>query len=209
MLILKPKQKNWTHYLKYGQRMFFKRNSIIFKEDSCGEEGFYFLQKGVVKIYTSAFAGKDQIIDIITEGQVFGEQTVDRQPYFSTARAFEDSVVYFLPYSTIKGLMKDDHELRLLFYHSLGKKIGLLLNNILIHSLPAEQLLARCILKIRKQYNNNRIPLTQQDLSKYTGLTRITIYKLFKKWENQYILVENKNITVLNPQGLKEIADIS
>lgn len=204
-LMSKAKQENWKYYLKYGERIFFKRNSAIFKEGSLGKEGFYYLKKGVIKVFTNTFTGKERTIDIIFDGQVFGEQTVDGQPYFSTARSLEDSIVYFLPFSKIDALMKEDHQLRLLMSESLGNKLEILLNNLLIHSLPAEQLLALCILKISAQYNGH-IPLTQQEISKYTGLTRITIYKIFRNWEDeQLILVGNKTITITDYEALEEI----
>lgn len=208
MLTLQSNQSNWEDYLKYGERLFFKRKSTIFKEGTIGEGGFYYLQKGVVKVYTTTFTGKERTIDIMFSGQVFGEQTVDRHPYFSTARSFEDSVVYFLPYWKLHDLMKKDHALRLLMCDSLRTKLDLLLNNLLIQSLPAEQLMAVYLLRISMQYNNH-IPLTQQEISQYTGLTRITIYKIFKKWESdELILVGNKNITINDLKRLEDIAAI-
>ncbi|SDI27370.1 cAMP-binding domain of CRP or a regulatory subunit of cAMP-dependent protein kinases [Alteribacillus persepolensis] len=201
--------KNWEKYLKYGRRYFFKRKSIIYEEHSLGEEGFYYVKDGFVKVSTKTLREEEKTIDIIGEGRPFGEQASDGKPYFSTATALENCIIYFFPYDAMKSLMNSDHTFRMLMYNGLTEKLKLLTSNMMIRSLPSEQLLAQSILEIKQKYNDEKIPLTQQELSRYTGLTRITIYKIFKKWGGEIVRVENKNIVVKQPRSLRKIVTAS
>ncbi|WP_158734834.1 Crp/Fnr family transcriptional regulator [Alteribacillus sp. YIM 98480] len=204
-----PKTKSWEQYLKYGQRHFFKKKSIIFEAHSLGKEGFYYLKDGFVKVSTKTLSGEERTIDIIGEGRPFGEQTADGQPYFSTATALENCIIYFFCYDDIKSLMDNDHTFRMLMYDGLTEKLKLLTNHMTVRSLPSEQLLAQSILEIKQKYNDHKIPLTQQELSRYTGLTRITIYKIFKKWGDDIVHIEKKNIVVKQPRSLRKIVEAS
>ncbi|MFD1707867.1 Crp/Fnr family transcriptional regulator [Siminovitchia sediminis] len=199
-------RKGWEDYFQYGKRTFYRKKSIIYSVDSSERTGFYYLERGFVKVSTKTFSGEERTIDIVSAGRTFGEQTADERPYFSTAVALEDCVVYFFRYDVIKRLMDDDHQLRILIYSGLTEKLKLLANNVMIQSLPPERQLAQSLLHILRKYNDHQIPMTQKELSSFTGLKRGTIYKIFKKWGDEVIIVEKKKIIVKMPQKLKEIA---
>src|SRR5690625_3340278 len=86
---------SWTPYLKYGERQFVKKKTTIYWQKEEGDNGFYYLEKGIIKISTRIYDGEERILDIVSSGHPFGEQTVDGEMYFSTAITLEDSIVYF------------------------------------------------------------------------------------------------------------------
>ena len=104
--------------------------------------------------------------------------------------------------------MKEDHQFRMLVYTSMTEKLKVLSDNVVFQSLPSEQLIARTILILRDKYVNRRIPFNQQELCRYTNLNRITVYKVFKKWDDEIVSLKDKNITVKNVNVLQEIAAI-
>ncbi|MBR3121802.1 MAG: Crp/Fnr family transcriptional regulator [Oceanobacillus sp.] len=199
---------SWDAYLKYGIRQFFKQKATIYCEKDDGVEGFYYLKKGIIKISKTNYASEERIIDIVCSEQLFGEQTADGGMYFSTASALEDCIVYFFSYEKIRALMKEDHQFRMLVYTSMTEKLKVLSDNVVFQSLPSEQLIARTILILRDKYVNRRIPFNQQELCRYTNLNRITVYKVFKKWDDEIVSLKDKNITVKNVNVLQEIAAI-
>nr|WP_275899690.1 Crp/Fnr family transcriptional regulator [Bacillus piscicola] len=186
--------------------MFFKKHATIYEQGTMGEDCIYYLKRGTVKVFMTTYSGKERTIEIITNERIFGEQTVDRKPYFSSAKVLDDAVVYCIEGRTIKDLLKKDPDLRLLLFDSLRNKLELLVHTVVMDKLPAEQLLARSIIDILAVFNTNQIPLTQQELSQYTGLTRVTIYTILRKWGPEKIKAANRHLIVTDPKSIEEIA---
>ena len=54
-------------------------------------------------------------------------------------------------------------------------------------------------------YQSKEINFTQQELSLYVGLTRITVYKVLKEWTAEGIVsIKNRKIYIFKPEALKE-----
>ncbi|WP_174614636.1 Crp/Fnr family transcriptional regulator [Virgibacillus ihumii] len=199
---------SWIPYLKYGERNYYKRKSVIYQEKEDGCNGFYYLKQGLVKVSSTIHTGEENIIDIVCNEKSFGEQSVDGELYFSTATAIEDSVVYFFPYKNIEPVLERDAQFKMLIYTNLTEKLKTLSNNVLFHTLHSEKLLARTILTLREKFVSKQIPFTQQELCCYTNLNRTTIYNIFKKWDNDVVYLTNRNIIINNTEALIEIAAI-
>jgi|SRR5690625_2362914 len=201
-------EKSWDPYLQYGQRQFYRQKEVVYRENEDGADGFYYLYKGLIKISTNLYTGDSRIIDIINGETPFGEQTADGAIYFSTATVIEDSVVYYFRYETTAAIMQEDPQFSRLFYQSLTKKLEVLSNNILFHTLPSEKVLARTLLLLSDKFGTEVIPFTQTDLSSYTNLNRTTVYKTMKKWDVHIMSIQNKKIKIHNKKALKDIATI-
>lgn len=196
--------KGWESYLHYGTRKFVKRNHLIYQQGSQGN-GFYYIEKGTVKIVIVTPEGKERLIEIEGKDQLFGEQAMDKKPYFSTAITSEDSIVYHFSCDTFYELASHDREFHALFLETLIRKVRTLADDIVFNNESAEQRLAYSLLKVCFKLNQLKIPLTQEDVSKYTGLTRITVYKVFKKWKSENVIeVNNRMIIIKDLDLLKE-----
>jgi len=183
--------------------MFVKRNTVIYKQGTTGD-GVYLLVKGKIKISMKVFDGKERILEIQGNGQVLGEQSLDQDTYFSSAVALEDSVIYFFEYDKFQELIIEDKIVRDIFYNSTINKLKLLSDIIQWKSLSVEEQLANSLLELSRKYNSYEIPLNQQQLSNYTGLTRITIYKITKEWKACNLLTNKKGkLVIKNPEELK------
>ncbi|WP_068672090.1 Crp/Fnr family transcriptional regulator [Oceanobacillus sp. Castelsardo] len=198
----------WTPYLKYGERRFYRRKSIIYEEKQDGFQGFYYIRSGLIKISSTIYTGKQQIIDIVCSENPFGEQVVDGGSYFSTATAITDSIVYVFSIERIQSVLKEDENFRKLFYQSLIEKLKILSNNVLSDSLPSEILLARTLIILKEKFISDQFPFTQQELCYYTNLNRNTIYHIFKKWNGRVASLDKRSIIIHNIGALKEIAAI-
>lgn len=186
--------------------MFVKKNTLIYEQGTTGN-GFYLVMKGKVKISMNVFDGKERILEIISDGQVLGEQSMDQNAYFSTARVLEDAIIYHFEYDAFQALIKNDQMIRDLFYKSMITKLKILSDIIQLNSYSAEQQLAKSLLEIAHKYSSYEIPLNQQQLTKYTGLTRITIYKIIKEWRARHLLTNDKGkIIIQNPKVLEKHA---
>src|SRR5690625_1571483 len=196
---------SWNPYLQHGQRRFYEQKDVIYRENEDGAGGFYFLQKGLIKISTTVYTGESCIIDIVKDGTPFGEQTADGAIYFSTAAVIQDSIVYYFRYETIAMIMQEDPQFSMLFFHSLTEKLETLSNNLLFHSLPSEKILARTLLLLSDKFVSEVIPFSQTELSCYTNLNRVTIYNILKKWNVQVVSIQYKKIQIHNKKALEDI----
>jgi CRP-like cAMP-binding protein len=196
----------WKPYSKFGERIFVKRNAIIYHQGTTGN-GFYLLHKGLIKIITTSAKGGNRILDVEGPGHIFGEQAIDKQPYFSTAIAAKDSVLYYFSCERFHELIVSDPDLLKLFMNSAIQKIRILTEGIMLKTITSEQQIAFTLLKMSRTCKNYNISLTQQELASYTGLTRITVYKVIKKWkENDLIDIVDRMFIIKQPDTIKQYA---
>ncbi|MFY0544563.1 Crp/Fnr family transcriptional regulator [Brevibacillus sp. H7] len=192
----------WQPFMKHGERLFMKRNSIIYSQGKTGS-GFYYLHKGLIKIVSIKPDGSNKILDVHGPGKLFGEQAVDQKPYFSTAIASDDSILYYFTNQRFKELIFSSPTFLNLFVDSIIQKMRILTEEIMLNVFTAEQHIAFTLLKVRQVCKNDRISLTQQELANYTGLTRITVYKILKKWRNEQVIdIQNRMIHIKQPDVL-------
>lgn len=200
---------SWESLLKFGKRQFVKRKTILYKHGQIGK-GFYYIDKGLFKIVSPTTDGGDRILDVAGPHSLIGEQAGDQQPYFSTAVALEDSIVYYITFDDYRHLAKHHPDLMKLFAHSLIQKVHLLLNEINSKTLTSEHQVAYTLLKLSESCKKYEIQLTQQELADYTGLTRITIYKILKKWKEEHLIdIKNRRFLILQPEALKRLTTVS
>ncbi|MFD1706242.1 Crp/Fnr family transcriptional regulator [Siminovitchia sediminis] len=196
-------QNPWVNYLVYGKRLFFKEQSIIFNQGVLGE-GFYYIEKGLVKILSKTANNTDRILNVAGHGQLIGEQVIDDLPYFSTAVCHKDSIVYFFSKQDYRKMIQHHPEVITLLAQSLIQKEKLLLNNINITHSDTEFQIAHFLISLTNASRTKIVDLTQQELSHYVGLTRITIYKVFKRWTKEGIIfLQNRKIHILDYDALK------
>ncbi|MGD6901558.1 Crp/Fnr family transcriptional regulator [Bacillus infantis] len=196
---------HWDAYLKYGTRQFFKKKEYIYQQ-GCNGEGFYYLHKGLVRIITETASGKENMLNIVIPNQLLGVQSLDQKIHFTTAIAVKDSVVYHFSASEFKKLMIAHPELFKLFSKSVIHKMKILLDRINLNALTSEQKLALLIHNICDEFKNYQIPINQQDLACCTGLTRITVYKVLRQWQEAGIVeIQNRKYYIKKPDFLRNL----
>jgi CRP-like cAMP-binding protein len=196
---------HWEAYLKYGTRQFFKKKEYIYQQGNYGE-GFYYLHKGLVRIVTETATGKENMLNIVIPNQLLGVQSLDQKTHFTTAIAVKDSVVYHFSADEFRKLMIAHPELFKLFSKSVIHKMKILLDRINLNALTSEQKLAVLIHNICDEFKNYEIPISQQDLACCTGLTRITVYKVLKQWQEAGVVdIQNRKYYIRKPDFLRNL----
>ncbi|MGG3468680.1 Crp/Fnr family transcriptional regulator [Neobacillus pocheonensis] len=196
---------DWNSYLEFGTRQFFKRKQAIYSQGTCGD-GFYFLQKGLVRIVSVNATGKERILNIVIPNQLLGVQSLDQKKHFTSAIAVKDSVVYHFSCETFKELLKEHPNLVSLFSRTVIHKMKILLDRINLDTLTSEQKIALLLHNICYEFKNYEVPISQQDIAGCTGLTRITVYKVLKQWQEDGILeIANRKYYVKKPDFLRNL----
>lgn len=97
-------------------------------------------------------------------------------------------------------------ELFKLFSKSVIHKMKILLDRINMNALTSEQKLAALLHNICDEFKNYEIPISQQDLACCTGLTRITVYKVLKQWQEAGIIeVDKRKYYIKKPDFLRNL----
>lgn len=196
---------HWENYLQYGTRQFFRKKECIYKQGEYGE-GFYYLHKGLVRIVTESAAGKENMLNIVIPNQLLGVQSLDQKTHFTSAIAVKDSVVYHFSADEFRQLMITHSELFKLFSKSVIHKMKILLDRINLNALTSEQKLAVLLHNICDKFKNYEIPISQQDLACCTGLTRITVYKVLKQWQEAGIIeIDKRKYFIKKPDFLRNL----
>ncbi|WP_066365316.1 Crp/Fnr family transcriptional regulator [Neobacillus fumarioli] len=196
---------NWDAYLGFGSRQFFKRKQCIYAQGTIGD-GFYFLHQGLVRIVSTNAAGKERMLNIVIPNQLLGVQSMDKKQHFTTAIAVTDSIVYHFPCDKFKELIKAHPELLKLFSRTVIHKMRILLDRINLDTLTSEQKIAFLLYNVCYEFKNFEVPINQHDIASCTGLTRITVYKVLKQWqENGIVEIMNKKYFIKKPDFLRNL----
>ncbi|MFD1737419.1 Crp/Fnr family transcriptional regulator [Bacillus salitolerans] len=196
---------NWESYLHYGKRQFTRRKEIIYSQGSTGE-GFYYLHKGLVRIITETAAGKERTLNIVLPNQLLGVQVLDQKTHFTTAIAVKDSVLFHFSCLEFKNLITLHPEIFKLFSRTVIHKMRILLDDINLNALTSEQKIALLLHTVCDEFKSYEIPLYQQDIANCTGLTRITVYKVLKQWQdNGIIKIQDRKHFILKPDFLRNL----
>src|SRR5699024_4901120 len=164
-----------------------------------------YVEKGLIEVQTVTYGGEQKNLGYHGANQLFGELAIIERPFFSTALAVEDSVVYFFKREDFKEMIKSSDELLELFLDSLITKITLLLDQVLLDT--SLQHVSYALFKLAEVSNKLEILITQEDLALLTGLTRMTVYKALKDLKEQKVIdTPNRSIHILNMEALAELS---
>ncbi|KAA9032374.1 Crp/Fnr family transcriptional regulator [Niallia endozanthoxylica] len=190
----------WDRFLSHGKRIFLKKDSTIYNQGDM-LDGVYWVEKGLVQIKSSSNQGNVKNINMIGSGNFFGEFALINAPAITTAITLEDSVVYYFTVQDIKSLFRDFDESIMIILNSLLHKMAKMTETSFLET--AEQQIAYTLLELSEHYHDHRIAIKQKELSEHTGLTRMTLNKVLKKWNHSGIIeTENKVITIKNKRAL-------
>lgn len=191
----------------------YKKNMLVFMEGEPGD-AFYYIKSGKVKIFRSYEDGKEHIIHILGEGEVFGEVTLfSDSPYPASASIYEDAVIGMIKNSQMEKLVTENSELALKLIKILARK--LLFAQQKIRDLAFNDVFARTaaqLLKLAGDYGKTvdhgvmiDMELSRQEIADMVGTTRETISRAISRFKKEKSITENQDkIILLNPDKLKQ-----
>jgi CRP-like cAMP-binding protein len=187
----------------HGKQMQFNKNTFLFHQGEIGE-GFYYLAKGEVKISLLSDEGTERDIDYVMPGELIGEQSFNKAPYFTTAFITMPSTLYFFSIKDFNQLCSAIPDAANLFMESLTLKVRLLAEATAILNAPAEYRLAHFLYKLYKRKNMSTIYISQVSLARSVGTSRITVYKILNQWKVEGLIEHSKGcIHLLDINKLK------
>ena len=190
----------------------YKKNMLIFMEEDPGE-AFYYIKSGKVKIFRTYEDGREHIIHIFGEGEVFGEATLfNNMNYPASALVYEDAIIGIIKNGDLENLVKENSELSLKLIKLFAKK--LILAQEKIKDLTFNDVFSRTasqLLKLAKEYGIKtekgttiKIQLSRQELAEMVGTTRETVSRVISKFKKEKSITEIKdNIMIISFEKLE------
>lgn len=179
----------------------FPRNTVIISEGD-NSDSMYVVLAGKVKVYLSDDEGKEIIINILKEGDYFGELALlDESPRSASVMTLEDCRFAVLSKRAFDECLKSNPEIALQVIRGLSARLRYLTENVKSLALmDVYGRVARTLLEMAEDQNGVQVinqKLTQRDIASMVGASREMVSRILKDLSvGGYITIENKSITI-------------
>jgi len=175
-------------------------------------ESFYIILAGKVKLYKLSAKGDEQILHMYGPGDTFGEAAMWAGiRYPAHAETLVDSALLVVNRSVLKDLIDQNPDLGLAMLGGMSAKLrefNQLIEHLSLKEVPAR--LADILLGLPARGGGNTVILkqTKRELAAQIGTIPETLSRAFKKLNAMGLIEVNKSeITILDPDGLADLAD--
>jgi CRP/FNR family transcriptional regulator, cyclic AMP receptor protein len=203
--------------LQAGKRYEVKANQIVFWQGDMQRE-IYFILSGGVKATTLSRDGKELIVDVLGTGDFFGEMSsLDGKPRSLTVTTLVPCLFLVLEGAEFNDLLGRSAQVSRQLIAALVarlRQMDTLLEDVVF--LDVEARLARRLLTLSTIYGapdgdaSIRITLkmSQQEFANLVGITRESVNKHFRKWEEAgWIRTESGCVVLCAPERLRSLSD--
>ncbi|MCG6538014.1 MAG: Crp/Fnr family transcriptional regulator [Syntrophales bacterium LBB04] len=189
----------------------YKKGRIIFSEGDEGK-GFYAIISGRVKIFKVSPEGKEQILHLMGQGEIFGEVPVfTGQGYPAYAEAHINCSLLFFPRNAFIELIKKDPSLSLNMLAVLSwrlRRFATLIEDLSLKEVPG-RLAAYLLYLSRKSLNKDEFDLdiSKGQLASILGTIPETLSRILGKMSRQGLISsEGSRIRIMDRTTLGKIA---
>jgi CRP/FNR family transcriptional regulator len=190
-----------------------KRGEYLFR---AGEQfdSLYAARTGFFKTKLLLEDGREQVTGFHMAGELMGMDGIGTERHTCDSVALEDSDVCVIPFTRLEHLSREMEVLQHHFHKVMSREIvrehGVMM---LLGSMRAEERLAAFLLNLSQRLstrgyspNEFNLRMTREEIGSYLGLKLETVSRVFSKFqEDGLIAVQQKNIRILSPAGLREL----
>lgn len=191
-----------------------KKGEPIFEEGE-NVNGIFCIKDGVCKLSKLSPNGKDQIVKLISKGELLGQRSmISDEPVNLSAIALEDMEVCFIPKTEIMGLFTQNNN----FSMNVMKTICGDLKEADDHMVnmaqkTVKERLAETLLYLKETFGTNadqslKIQLSREELASMIGTATESCIRLLSDFnKNDLIEIKGKKIYLKDVQKLKREAN--
>jgi CRP-like cAMP-binding protein len=183
----------------------YRTRDYVFME---GDPAHWFclVKSGHVKIVRRTRAGRDVVLELLGDGEIFGGVAViERRPYPASAQASEPSVVVKIPQPAIVALADREPSIIREMALMMGRRLRGAQDSVTsLVADPVEARLAGVLVRLADREGSPSatgtalpFPLTRQSLADMTGTTVETTIRIVSRWLRERILSEEGGRLVL------------
>ena len=179
----------------------YPKNTIIISEGD-DSDSLYAVLSGKVKVYLSDDDGREIIINILGEGEYFGELALlDDSPRSASVMTLEETKLAVISKSAFENCLSKNPQLALHIIRELSSRLRNLTQNVKSLALmDVYGRVARTLLDMAEPTGEKleiRQKLTQRDIASMVGASREMVSRILKDLSTGgYITIQNKTITI-------------
>lgn len=191
----------------------YTKGALFFLEGEPGE-ALFVIKSGRVKISKSTADGREQILHILKDGDIFAEVVLfDQGPYPTTAEAVEDTTAWLLRNQDMEKLLQSHPLLAIKLLRVMSKRLRqsqLLIRDLALHDTYGRLagLLIRFIRREGKRTTDGIIldlELTRQEMASMIGTSRETVARILSRFQKDGILILDKQrIVIIDEEKLRD-----
>jgi CRP-like cAMP-binding protein len=193
----------------YAATRKFERGATIFMKGDSGT-CLFAVCSGIVEVKVPSTEGKNVVVNLIVEGDIFGEIAfLDGLPRTADAAAFTDCTIMVIERRDFLPVLHQHPEVALRLLEVLCTRVRRTTEQVQeLMFLDLEARLARALLRLRESVGPPyRICVSQGELSEIAGVSREETNKQLQIWtKSELIRLERRSITVLQLAAFTEIA---
>jgi CRP-like cAMP-binding protein len=191
-----------------------KKGDVIFEE---GEKlnGVFCIRDGVSKLSKLSSNGKDQIVKLITKGEILGQHAlISEESVNLSATAVSDMEVCFIPKEQIEEPLKANPVFTMKVMKTMVNDLKESNDTILrLSQKSVKQRVAQALLYIQKNYGEDdegflRLSLSREDLANVVGTaTESCIRTIAGLKKSKIIKMSGKKIGIVDANSLQKFVD--
>jgi len=170
----------------------------------------YFVVSGVIKLFSTSFEGKEQILNLVRPGQSFGDIAVfDGGVHPTSAQAITESVLYGIERSDLESLMSDSPQFARNVIRVIASRTRRYIS--LVEDLSFQHVdgrLASILIEYDGDTASSCLPqLTQRDIAAMAGTVREVVGKILQAFACKGIIsMDGRRIVITDVETLRDMA---
>jgi CRP/FNR family cyclic AMP-dependent transcriptional regulator len=200
------------HLGSYVKRRTLPRGAAIFSKGDPGS-GLMGVLVGSVKISVPSADGRDIVLNIIHEGEIFGEiALLDGHPRTADATAMTDCELMVIERRDFIPFLRGQPDLTMQIIETLCARLRRTseqVQDVTFLNLPTRlaKALLRLVAEAEGPASTSKVTITQREISQIIGRSRESTNKQLRIWVKQgWIRLERGAVTVLRRDELAEVA---
>jgi CRP/FNR family cyclic AMP-dependent transcriptional regulator len=193
-------------------RKSVSRNAVLFAKGDPGD-ALVGVLKGTVKISVVAHDGREALLNIIHEGEMFGEiALLDGQPRTADATAMSDCELFYIERADFLAILRSEPDVALKIIELLCARMRRSSEQVEdVMFLNAAARLAKAVLRLSADGAADgaraRAKITQREISQIIGLSREMTNRHLREWERARLIeLQRGAIVLIEPAALAKIA---
>ncbi len=192
----------------------FDQNTTLFLEGDPADR-LWVVEEGQIKVVKYGEGGKENLLEVILPGEMFGGAGILFPVHPATAVAMTDATVLCLPRSEYLQLIKIFPDIALKIIAILGERLRASMQMRAMSTDRVDTRLAHILLKLADKVGVTEesgmridMPLSRQDLADMAGTTIETAIRLMSKFRKEDLVMTESGgfIVITNIDRLRELA---
>jgi CRP-like cAMP-binding protein len=193
----------------------FSRGDLLYSEGN-RLNGFFCINKGIIKVYKTGIDGKEQIIRFAKQGDIIAYRSIlSNEPACTSAKVIEDASTCHIPAKILIDFAKENSAFSMdvmkLTCHELGEANAYITD---IAQKTVRERLAEIIIHLIDEFgldseNYLNISLTREELANIVGTATESVIRLLSEFKSDsYIELKGRKIKILDKRALEKISNV-